>query len=174
MDALEAIKKRRSVRSFLDTKVERKDLLTILEAGLTGPSACNRRPWEFVVVEDRTTLDALSKGNLAAKPLLSAPLAIVVMGNTDKAIRRAPLYWTEDASAATENMIIAASSLSIGSLWMGVWPEEEKIRRVREVLSVPENIVPFSILALGYPKDEGSPMWAVSEGREKAIHWGKW
>ena len=108
MDALEAIKKRRSVRSFLDTKVERKDLLTILEAGLTGPSACNRRPWEFVVVEDRTTLDALSKGNLAAKPLLSAPLAIVVMGNTDKAIRRAPLYWTEDASAATENMIIAA------------------------------------------------------------------
>lgn len=174
MDAIKAIMERRSVRAFKEEKIEKEDLMTILSAGLSGPSACNRRPWEMIVVDDREILSSLLKGKLEAKPLLSAPVAIVVAANTEKAIRRAPLYWTCDASAATENMIIAAQSLSLGSLWLGVWPQEDKISLVRAALSLPENIVPYSILALGKSGDQGEPMWKKVGVEEEKIHWGKW
>ena len=116
MDALNAILERRSVRVFKDEKIERGDIDYILKAGLAGPSACNRRPVEIMVIENKDTILSLLPGRLESKPLLSAPLVLVVAADTSKAIRRAPLYWSCDASASTENMLIAATSLGLGSL----------------------------------------------------------
>ncbi len=174
MDTLEAIRNRRSTRSFLDKDIREEDLAVILEAGMTGPSACNRRPWEFVVVKSRETMDKMREGNLAAKPLSSAPVAIVVAADMNKAIRRAPLYWTEDAAAATENMLLAATALGIGSLWMGVWPQEEKMKRLSSILCLPENVVPFSMVALGYSKDQGEAMWRKCGVETDRIHMERW
>ena len=174
MDTLEAIRNRHSTRSFLDKEVGEDDLMTILESGMTGPSACNRRPWEFVVVRKKETMEKIREGNLAAKPLSSAPVLVVVAADTAKAIRRAPLYWTEDAAAATQNMILAATSLGIGSLWMGVWPEEEKMERLSSLLSLPEGIVPFSMVALGYSADQGESMWKKCGREENRIHLETW
>ena len=91
MDALDAILKRRSVRVFKDEKIEHSDLDYILKAGLAGPSACNRRPVEIIVIEEKNTILSLLPGRLESKPLLSAPLVLVVAADTSKAIRRAPL-----------------------------------------------------------------------------------
>ena len=173
MDALEAILNRRSVRVFKEEKIEKCDIETILKAGLSGPSACNRRPVELLVIEDKETISSILPGRLESKPLLSAPLLIVVAVDTSKAIRRAPLYWASDASASTENMLIAATSLGLGSLWLGVWPQEDKIESVRMALSLPESIVPFSLIAIGKKGDEGEPMWKKDRVDEK-IHWEKW
>ena len=173
MDALEAILNRRSVRVFKEEKIEKCDIETILKAGLSGPSACNRRPVELLVIEDKETISSILPGRLESKPLLSAPLLIVVAVDTSKAIRRAPLYWAADASASTENMLIAATSLGLGSLWLGVWPQEDKIESIKKALSLPDNIVPFSVLAFGKEGDEGEPMWKKSSQEEK-VHWEKW
>ncbi|MGN1163485.1 MAG: nitroreductase family protein [Candidatus Ornithospirochaeta sp.] len=174
MDTIDAIRNRRSTRSFLDEDIDDADLMTVLEAGMTGPSACNRRPWEFIVVKSRETMEKIRTGNLAARPLSSAPVLIVVAADTTKAIRRAPLYWTEDAAAATENMLLAATDLGLGSLWMGVWPEEEKMERLSSVLNLPEHVVPFSMVALGYSADEGESMWKKCGVEGERIHREVW
>ena len=173
MDALDAILNRRSVRVFKEDPVDGKDLEKILKSGLAGPSACNRRPVELIVIEDKAVMASLLPKRLEAKPLSSAPLAVVVTADTSKAIRRAPLYWACDASASVENMLVAATSLGLGSLWMGVWPQEDKIESIRKALSLPSNIVPYAVLALGRPGDQGEPMWKKDEIEEK-IHWEKW
>ena len=173
MDALDAILERRSVRVFKDEKIERGDIDYILKAGLAGPSACNRRPVEIMVIENKDTILSLLPGRLESKPLLSAPLVLVVAADTSKAIRRAPLYWSCDASASTENMLIAATSLNLGSLWLGVWPQEDKMESIKKALSLPSSIVPFSLIAIGKKGDEGEPMWTKNSQDEK-IHWEKW
>ena len=173
MDALEAILNRRSVRVFKEEKIEKCDIETILKAGLSGPSACNRRPVELLVIEDKETISSILPGRLESKPLLSAPLLIVVAVDTSKAIKRAPLYWAADASASTENMLIAATSLGLGSLWLGVWPQEDKMESIKKALSLPSSIVPFSLIAIGKKEDEGEPMWTKNSQNEK-IHWEKW
>ncbi|MCI7606873.1 MAG: nitroreductase family protein [Spirochaetales bacterium] len=173
MDALEAILERRSVRVFEEEKVEKSLIDTIISAGLASPSACNRRPVELIVLEDKETILSLLPGRLEAKPLKTAPLVIVVTSDTEKVIRRAPLYWTCDAAASSENMLIAATSVGLGSLWLGVWPQEDKIESIKKALSLPDNIVPFSVLAFGKEGDEGEPMWKKSSQEEK-VHWEKW
>ena len=173
MDALEAILNRRSVRVFKEEKIEKCDIETILKAGLSGPSACNRRPVELLVIEDKETISSILPGRLESKPLLSAPLLIVVAVDTSKAIRRAPLYWSCDASASTENILIAATSLDLGSLWLGVWPQEDKMESIKKALSLHSSIVPFSLIAIGKKGDEGEPMWTKNSQDEK-IHWEKW
>ena len=173
MDALDAILERRSVRVFKEDKIDKSLIDEIIKAGLSGPSACNRRPVELIVVQNKDTILSLLPNKLEAKPLKTSPVVIVVAVNTEKAIRRAPLYWACDASASTENMLIAATSLDLGSLWLGVWPQEDKIDSIRKALSLPDFITPFSLVALGKKGDEGEPMWKKSNQDEK-IHWEKW
>lgn len=174
MDAFEAIFERRSVRVFTDEMIDKDIVERIVKAGLASPSACNRRPFEMIVINNKEILSSLLLGRLESKPLLTAPLAIVVAVDTEKAIKRAPLYWACDASAATENILLAATSLGLGSLWLGVWPQEDKMESIKNALSLPPSIIPFSLIALGKVGDDGGePMWKKTNLDEK-IHWGKW
>ncbi len=169
MDALEAIFNRRSIRKYTDAPVSEKDLQTILKAGMLAPSANNKQPWQFVVVNERETLTALAEVHPYAKMLLQAPLAIVVCGDRERSHKE---YWVQDCAAATQNILIAATALGLGSVWLGVHPNESRVYGVSQLLALPdEKITPFSIVALGYPAEEKGE---VDRYQPDWVHYNRW
>ena len=155
MNTIEAISNRRSVRDFTDREISQEDITTILKAGMSGPSCVNARDWFFLVVTDREKLEAMANANGGpADPLKRAQLGILVCGDLQRAFPPAKDYWVIDASIAAQNMILAATDLGIGSVWLGTWPQMDRVEKQKELFGLPEHIVPHSIIAFGYPKDE--------------------
>ena len=152
MDALENIMTRRSVRYYTDQPISDEDLETILRAGMAGPSCTNARDWSFLVTRDRETLNKMADGNgRPAEPLRRAALGILVLGDLERAFKPAPDYWIIDGSIAAQNMILAAHALGIGSVWLGTYPQMERVEQQRALFGLPDTVIPHSIIAFGYP-----------------------
>ncbi|MDF1515191.1 MAG: nitroreductase family protein [Anaerolineae bacterium] len=149
MDALEVIFTRRSIRRYTDNPVSPEDLETILDAGMNAPSANNRQPWHFIVVTDREKLTSITKVHPYTQMLKQAPVAILVCGDTTVS----PTYWEQDCSAATENILLAARALNLGTVWCGVFPNEDRIRGIKSLFNIPDKIQPLNVIALGYPSE---------------------
>lgn len=170
-DALEVIYTRRSVRSFTGEGISREDLMKLLRAGMSAPSAVNVQPWSFIVVTDRTTLDKLCDKLPHAKMLDKAGAAIVVCGIPDKDEVFSKDYWVMDCSAASQNILLAAHALGLGSVWTAVHVDKERVKTVREILNIPDNIIPLNVLPIGVPKGSGQP---IDKFKEENIHWERW
>ena len=156
MDALENIMTRCSVRRFLDRPIPDADVRTILEAGMRGPSCVNARDWSFLVTRRTEVLEQMAACNgRPAEPLKKAALGVLVLGDLGRAFPPARDYWVIDAAIAAQNMVLAAHALGIGSVWLGTWPQTERVEALRALFDLPETAVPHSILAFGYPADEG-------------------
>ncbi len=155
INASEAIRLRRSIRKFKPgASVSEKEVRVLLEAAMMAPSACNTRPWEFIVVRDREKLNELSVAHPYAGMLKTASLAIIVCAvpdaqNDDVSSK----YFPQDCAAATQNILIQAVALGFGSCWCGVYPKEQRIAETREVLGISgrQGIIPFNIIAIGVP-----------------------
>ena len=174
MNTFETIMSRKSVRKFTDEAISDSDLNAMLEAAMAGPSAANARPFEFLVVRDKEMLAQMAeKTSKYSGPLKNAALGIVVLVNKNRMFPDAPGYAAVDTSIATENMILAAWSMGIGSVWLGVWPSQSNIDALTELLNLPADIEPQHLIAFGYPED---PMPNAREGRfeENRIHYEKW
>ncbi|MBR6424701.1 MAG: nitroreductase family protein [Oscillospiraceae bacterium] len=172
MDTIDAIFTRRSVRSYEDRAVSDEALEIILRAAQAGPSCANTRDWQFLVVRDREILSRMADANgRPAQVLKQAPLAILILGDLERAFPRAREYWVVDGAIAGQNMVLAAKALGIGSVWLGTWPQMERVEAQRALLGLPENLVPHSILAFGYPAEE--PQMKTVFEPEK-VHYEKW
>ncbi len=158
---------RRSIRKYTDEPVSAEDVQTLLEAAMAAPSASNRKPWRFVVVTRRETLDALAEAHPHGKMLFQAPLCISVCGDLTEVER----YWVQDCSAATENLLLAATALELGAVWLGVYPREERIAAVRQILRLPERITPLNLVSIGHPAEEKEPRTQYDEA---CVHWERW
>ena len=139
----------------------------MLEAAMAAPSACNKKPWEFYVIESSEKLGLVKTVSRFAR--YDAPLAIVVCGNKEKALSdKDNDFWIQDCSAAIENILLTAVSLGLGSVWCGLYPMENPVSKMRNVLEVGENIVPLGLIYIGYPD-------VVVEGRtqydENCVHY---
>ncbi len=156
MNAKEAILARRSIRKFKADKIDKELINELLEAGFAAPSACNKRPIDFFVV---TNEDKLAKLQGAGRFTdISAPLVIIVAGDMSRTLPRSfSDYWIHDAGAATENILIRATSLGLGSLWCGVYLQKSLMDSIKEILSLPENTVPFSMIKIGYANESVPP-----------------
>jgi nitroreductase len=141
---------RRSIRKYTDEPVSEADIKTLLEAAMAAPSASNRKPWQFVVVTKRQTLDALAEAHPHGKMLFEAPLCISVCGDLTEMER----YWVQDCSAATENLLLAVTALDLGAVWLGITPKEDRVTAVREILGLPDHITPLNLVSIGHPAEE--------------------
>ena len=160
--SIDIIMGRRSIRKFSETPVEKEKIEIILKAAMATPTATNARDWKFVVTQNKEMLLKMADANMKyADPLRRATLGILVCG--DKS-RSAWDFWQVDASAAVQNMIIAAESMGIGSCWLGVWPLEERVKNQMELLGLDENTIPHSLIAFGYPA-EGEKFGVSRENR---------
>lgn len=150
MDAIDCIKTRRSRRLFLDKEISEETINKILECGIAAPSSMDCQPWHFIVVKDKETQKKLaeSKSEENHQPILTAPVTIVVCVNTDKS----PSRYIEDGVSATQNILLAVHNFGLGSVYItGSNPSKpEKTKKIREILSLPENIIPITILPIGY------------------------
>ena len=152
METMNTIFSRRSVRKYLPKPVTRDLIESILKAGMNAPSAGDEQPWHFVIIDKHDLLQKISEVHPYAKMLKDAPAAILVCG--DLGVLKFKDLWVQDCSAASENMLLAAHDLGLGAVWIGVYPAENLIREVRSILNIPQHIVPFSIIGMGYPAEE--------------------
>ena len=164
---IQTIFSRRSIRSYTSTSVDEKHIKTLLEAAMAAPSASNLRPWHFVVVTRRQTLDSLADMHPFGKMLFQAPLCIAVCGDPTISAR----FWVQDCSAATENLLLATAALGLGAVWLGVYPLEERVAAVREILRIPQTIYPLNLVSIGYPAEEKEPRTQYEEARVHREHW---
>ena len=173
MNTLDAIFSRRSVRKFKDEKLSEEAIHTILKAGMSGPTCVNARDWSFIVVDDLTLLKQMADANgKPAKLLEKAPLAILICGDTSKALKMAKDYWIIDGAIAGQNMILAAQDLGIGSVWLGTYPQMERVQAQKELFNLPEDQVPHSIIAFGYPQEEKNESRDLYD--QTVVHYNKW
>lgn len=152
MDTLDAIFTRRSIRLYTNKSIAPDTTELLLKAGMQAPSAGNQQAWQFVVLTDRARLDALAEVLPYGKMLTSAPLSIVVCGDLER--EKSKGFWVQDCSAVTQNILLAAHDQGLGAVWLGVYPREERVLDVRNVLGIPESVIPLCAIALGYPAEQ--------------------
>ncbi len=151
MDALTMIFTRRSVRQYTPKAVSHEAIHEIIRAAMSAPSAGNERPWHFIILTDRALLDEIPKFHPYSAMLKQAHAAILVC--CDPTLEKHKGYWVLDCAAATQNMLLAAHAKGLGSVWCGVYPTEDRVLNLRRLLKLPEHIVPFSLLPLGFPDE---------------------
>ncbi len=155
---LNAIYSRKSVRNFSEGVVSKEQIEELIRAGMAAPSARNLQPWAFMAITKRDLLNQLANGLPYAKMLLKAKAAIVVCGIPDRSGPDSPEgYWVQDCSAASQNILLAAESLGLGAVWTGVYPRPERVSAVREILGIPEKVIPLNVIPIGIPEGADKP-----------------
>ncbi|MCX6333223.1 MAG: nitroreductase family protein [Bacteroidia bacterium] len=149
MELYEGLLSRRSIRKYTGEKIDEGKIQVIIKAGMYAPSARNRRPWHFIVIDDKSVLKSIMNVHPYASMLSEASHAIVVCG--DETQENGPGYYKLDCSAASQNILLAAHSLGIGAVWLGIEPKKERIEAVSRLLGLPSHIHPLSIISLGVP-----------------------
>lgn len=169
-ETIKSIFERRSIRKFTNQAVAEEHKQLLLQAAFAAPSAKNQRGTDFIIIEDRKILDTLADNLQYGKMLYQAPLCIAVCSETKRGGEDLVL-WEEDAAAAMENILIAAKSLGLGSVWLGILAREDREDRVREILKVPAEIRIVGLVAIGYPDEEKEPH---GETDKKRMHFNRW
>jgi nitroreductase len=163
------VMERRSIRKYTDEPVGDDAVERLLRAAMAAPSAGNQQPWRFVVLRDRETLARVPEAHPYAAMAPSAQVAIVVCA--DPGSCRWPALWPQDCSAATENILIEATTIGLGAVWCSIHPLPERERGVRELLGIPEEVVPFAIVAVGHPDEAKPPADRYDPAR---VHHDRW
>ena len=169
MDAMTSILTRRSVRKYTSRKISEIIIKEIIDAGFSAPSAGNQQPWHFIIIDDRRLLEKIPEFHPHAKMLLEAERAILVCSDLNLETHKG--FWMIDCSAATENILIAARAKGLGACWLGVYPRKRRINGLRKMLKIPMNIIPFSLISLGYTSVEQSKLDRYDSSR---IHRNIW
>ena len=162
--ALANIFARKSVRSFTDQAVPDEMVETLLKAAMAAPTAMNSQPWSFIVVNDK---EMLEKCHVAYNP----PMAIIVCGQTMAQNGMDMIFWQQDCSAATENLLLAAEALGLGAVWTAGYPALERVAPIREALGIPDDIMPLCVIPIGFPAGE-TP--AKDKWVPEKVHYNQW
>ncbi|MCL2498417.1 MAG: nitroreductase family protein [Symbiobacteriaceae bacterium] len=156
IDKLQLLYSRRSIRAFVEGEVTKDQIQELLEAAMCAPTAANRKPWHFTVVEDADLRQKFA--DMGKRACAAVPVVILVSGDKRRffdgdRIEVQP-YWQQDCAAATQNILLAANGMGLGSLWMGVFPSKEAVAKVSEIIGAPEHVVPFALVAIGHKGEE--------------------
>lgn len=167
---MDIIFKRRSIRKFTNQSVPEEIIKQLLQAGMAAPSAGNEQPWQFIIITERELLDKIPTFHRHAQMIKQASIAILVCADTS--LNKYDVdFWIQDCSAATQNILLAATAKGLGSVWLGVYPRKERVDNLRQLLHIPEHVVPFSLLPIGYPAEDRLP---INRYKKERIHYNKW
>jgi len=169
METIQAILTRRSIRKFLGKKIPEEITTKLLEAAMYAPSARNTQSWHFIVINKRDILDKLPHVHPYAEMCYEASLAILVCGDTN--IENLEGYVALNCAAATQNILLAAHDLGLGSVWLGVYPRKERMEPISKLFGLPQNIIPVSLVVIGYPAEQISK---PERFKQDKIHFNTW
>jgi nitroreductase len=169
VDLLEAVKGRRSIRTFRSENIPQEAIEKIIGAACHAPSAGNIQPWEFIIITKPETKRRLADAALGQSFIEEAPVVIVVCADENRSsqgygTRGKTLYCLQDTAAATQNILLTAYSLGLGTCWAGAFKEEE----ARLALKIPIGIRPVAIIPIGYPAE--SPSAPTRRPLSQVIH----
>ncbi len=156
MECIKVLQTRRSIRSYTDRAVSEEHVESVIRAAMTAPSAGNQQPWHFIIIRKKNTLEAIPSFHPFAQMVPKAQVAILICGDPDG--RKWPAFWDQDCSAATQNLLLAARDLGLGTVWTGVFPDEDRMAGFRNLLNIPNNIHPFALVPMGWPDAEFKEM----------------
>ena len=167
MEIRSSVMRRRSCREFTQTAVADEQLRQLVAAGMQAPSARNERPWEFLVVCSEAGKQSLAQASPYAKMCRNAAAVIVVLADQARIADGSP-WWVQDVSACTENILIRATELGLGAVWLGMYPRQDRVQAIRTAFSLPGRVVPFAAIPVGHPAKEPQHEDRFDETR---IHW---
>lgn len=139
-----------SIRKYTDQPIEKEKIELLLKAAFAAPSARNQQPWEYYVVSDKEKIRQLADASPYTAPAGRAPVVFVPCYRTDIP---APEYPQIDLSASVENLLLEADELGLGAVWMGIAPIEDRMKKVEEILDIPEGLRAFALVSCGYPAE---------------------
>lgn len=151
---MDIINRRRSVRQFSEKEVPVELVTSLLKAAMQAPSAHNEQPWRFIVITKKGTLETMSQLSSSSKLLKEAPMAILLI--TDLNLLKSPTMYAQDMSAATQNILLEATSLGLGSCWIGVYGRPDRMKVIHDFFQLKDQEEPFSLIALGYPLQDAA------------------
>jgi len=172
-DFIRIINQRQIVKNFTDKKVSKENLESLVRAGNSASSVFNLQPWMFIVVDNRDLIFKLGSEVSNFELLSSSQAVILVCGNMDKTLDGdvSGAYWIQDCAAASENILITAEALGLGAVWITIYPEDNKLKKVREILNIPDNLIPLNLIPIGYAKDV---IKVKNTFKLENLHWNKW
>lgn len=168
---LQFIFQRRSVRRYRSGEIPEAMVRDMLEAAMSAPSAAAKDPWQFIVVRDRARLKDISGGLPYGKMLAEAGLGVVVCGRQKDAHKEELSYLLQDCSAAVENLLLAASALGLGAVWLGIHPRQDRMDLIRRLLGVPEDVTPVAVISIGWPAESPEPRTRYEAAK---VHQERW
>ena len=168
METIEAIKTRRSIRSYLEKNIDQNQIMSLLECAMYAPSAHNQQSWQFVIIDDKGLLQTISWFHQWIAMAKEAPVGILICGDLSKDV--AGWFWIQDCSAATQNLLLAAHDSGLGAVWTGVYPQKEIMEQFSSLFDLPEHIVPFAFVPVGYPATPGK---AGNRFKQEKVHINK-
>jgi len=170
-EKLQFILGRRSIRVYAPGDVGESEITRLLQAAMAAPSAVAKDPWRFVVIRQREMLSAIAAALPNGGMLATAPLGIIVCGDLDAAHDRQLGYLLQDCSAAIENLMLCAHALGLGACWLGVYPREDRVRKLKDILALPPSVIPVAGIAIGHPDEKKEPRTRFNR---EYVHWEKW
>lgn len=167
---MNAIFTRRSIRNYTNQPVSREDLHDLLRAGMSAPTANNARPWEFILVTDKAILEKLPMDSYT-QAVQEAQAAIVVCGDNEKDKMMQGALNVIDCTAAIENILVEAADKGLGSVYYAAYPMEHRVAHLRELFSLPDSIVPYAVLPIGWPE---KVLAATDRFDANMVHENRW
>jgi len=169
METIENLKTRRSIRKYKGQKIADEMIKEIISCAMYAPSAFNNQPWHFLVIEQKEIFDDILKVATHAEMIREASHAILICG--DKSLQENTGLLIQDISAATENLLLAAHSLGLGAVWIGIYPFDDILEGIKNLFNLPEYITPVSMAVIGYPAEKPEQPERYNQDR---IHLNKW
>ncbi len=169
MDVIDAILTRRSIRKYTGQPVTDEQVEILLKAAMYAPSAVNKQPWHYIVFRNRSIAEKIAEFHPNSYMLKEASLGILVC--FDKKLQHDSGYGELDCSAATQNILLAAHGIGLGAVWIGIVPRANRVTSLKKLFSLPENITPFALIAVGYPNEKKT---FPERFRKDRIHFEKW
>lgn len=165
---MNSIMTRRSMRKYLDKAVEPEKTESLLRAGMQAPTGHNAQDFEFIVITEKEMLKTVSELGPYSHFAAEAPLQIVVCENTERAWPNS--NWQGNLGAVCQNILLQAEEEGLGGCWIGVWPYPERMAHVKAVLEIPDHIIPYAVLSIGYKQYQKR----FDDRYDPAkVHWGK-
>jgi nitroreductase len=169
MEALEALKTRRSIRKYENRSISDDRIKEILSCAMFAPSAFDYQPWHFLVINKKEIFNDILKVATHAEMIKEASHVIIICG--DKKLEENDGLLIQDISAATENLLLAAHSIGLGSVWVGIYPFDEIVQGIKKLFNIPDNIIPVSMAVLGYANEKPEQPERYKQDR---IHLNNW
>ena len=162
---MNAIFKRKSIRKFLDKEIEDEKIERLLKAGMQAPSAMNTQPWEFIVVKDKKSIEIIENMSKYSKPAKTSTCCIITLFNKKYFANENYRWFDQDMSACTENILLQAVEEGLGAVWLGTYPDMDRVNYLKEHLNIPDNVYPYSVIVLGYPPEDYTGTIRFNEDR---------